>query len=227
MLLKIKLFLIFLLPLLFQFKVYSQAQKGMLMYQIENKQFKKTSFDKTGKIISYQYIKVGSITENNGVFSLEIKVKIYDNRGSLQKEETSKYNCKTKEGNIFMGVFPFINKPSKKIDINVLSKNTLYPPNITTSKSIDDFKIAATYKTGLLGISVKVDMDYKDRSIDKAKDGTFIITGVIITKINVAGIDVSNVIYKSEEKVDVSKGIVFQKFTENTGAYFIIKLISK
>lgn len=226
MALKIKLFLILFL-LLFQFKVYPQAQKGMLMYQIENKQFKKTSFDKTGKIIGYQYIKVGGITKNNGIFSLEIKVKIYNNKGSLQKEETSKYNCKTKEGNIFMGVFPFIKKPSKKIDINVLSNNTLYPPNITTSKSIDDFKIEAIYKTGLLGVSVKVNMDYKDRRINVLKDSTYIITGVINMKINVACIDVSNVLYKSEEKIDVSRGVVFQKFTENTGAYFIIKLISK
>jgi len=223
---EIKLFLILFL-LLFQFKAYSQVQKGMLMYQIENKQFKKTAFDKKGKIINYQYIKVGDLIEKNDVFTLEIKVKIYNRNGNLQKEETSIYSCKTKDSNIFMGVLPFIDKPSKKININVLSKNTLYSPNLATTKSIPDFKLAATYKTGLLGVIVKVDMDYKDRHINKIRDNTFIISGILAVKINAAGIDVSNTIYKTEEKIETSKGIVFQKFTKNNGAYFTIKLLSK
>jgi len=211
----------------YQFKVFSQSQKGMLMYQIENKQFKKTTFNKNNKIVNYQYIKVGKIIETKGVFSLDIKVKTYNNKGNLQNEETSKYNCKTKEGNIFMGILPFINKPSKKIDINVLSNNTLYPSNITTSKSIEDFKIIATYKTGLLGVNIKVYMNYKDRNIYKTKNNNYIITGIITMKVNVAGVNVSNVIYKSEEKLETSKGVVFQKFVEDSGAYFTIKLISK
>lgn len=220
------LVLLFLLPLS-QFKIYSQNQKGMLMYQIENKQFKKTSFDKDGKIISIQYIKVGNIVENNNVFILEIKVKSFNNKGVLQKEETSKYSCNTKGGNIFMGVLPFINKPSKKIDINVLSKNTLYPSDITASNRLNDYKIGVTYKTGLLGINSKININYKDRSINKTSVNTYVITGTIKINIYVAGINISRISYKSEEKIELSKGVIFQKFIEDTDAYFTIKLVSK
>jgi len=208
-------------------KVYSQDQNGMLMYQIENKQFKKTSFDKNGKMISYQYIKVGKLIKNNEVFSLEIKMKSYNKNGILKKEETSKYNCKTKEGNIFMGVFPFINKPSKKIDIIVLSKNYLYPTNFTGLKALDDYKLSVSYKTGMLGISTKINMNYTNRSVKKIGNNIIIITGKIEIKIFVAGVNVSNPNYKSEEKMDVSKGVIYQRFVDNTGAYFKIQLLNK
>jgi hypothetical protein len=229
MLLKNKLtfsVLLFLLPLS-QIKVYSQDQKGMLMYQIENKQFKKTSFDKEGKILSIQYIKVGNIVEINKDYILDIKIKSFNNKGVLQKEETSQYSCNIKGGNIFMGVIPFINKPSKKMVINVLSKNTLYPSDITASKRLNDYKIGATYKAGFLGVNTKINIDYKDRSINKTSVSTYVITGAIQIKIYVAGVNVSRINYKSEEILDLSKGVIFQKFVEDSGAYFTISLVSK
>lgn len=220
-------FLLFLFLLLHQFKAFSQSQEGMLMYKIENRQFKKTSYDKNKKLINYQYIKVGQIVENEGGYSLKIKVKTYSKSRTLKKEETSEYNCKTKEGSIFMGVFPFINKPSKKFDINVLTENYLYPTSLDGLRILDDYKLAVNYKTGLLGVSAKVNMSYINRKVKKVDDNTHIITGEIVMKIFVAGINVSNIKYKSEEKLEVSKGVVFQKFVEDTGAYFTIKLISK
>jgi hypothetical protein len=213
--------------LVFQFKTYSQSPKGMLMYQIENKQFKKTNFDKNHKIVGYQYIKVGNIIENNNVFSLEINMKKFDSKGNLKKEETSKYSCNRKEGSIFMGIIPFINKPSKKINIDVLSKKPLYPNNFQEINFLDDYKITATYKTGFLGVTAITNMDYRNRKIKKTNNNTYTIFGEINIKINVAGINISNISYKSEEILNASKGIVFQKFIENSGSYFTIQLINE
>jgi len=224
---KLILLCLFFLLLFSEFNTYSQTQKGMLMYQIENKQFKKTSFDKNNKVINYQYIKVGKIIQNKGIFSLEIKVKSFNENGTLKKEETSKYNCKTKEGNIFMGVFPFINKPSKKFDIDVLGGNTLYPTNLMKLKFLDDYRLRVNYKTGLLGISAKINMNYINRKVKKINDSIFVITGEIETNVFLAGVNVSNTNYKSEEKLEISKGIVYQKFAKDTGAYFTIQLLNK
>jgi hypothetical protein len=221
------IFTLLLFVLLFKFEMYSQSIKGMLMYQIENKQFKKTNFDKNHKIIDYQYIKVGNIIKNNNEFSLEINMKKFDEKGNLKKEETSKYSCNTKEGGVFMGIIPFINKPSKKININVLSKKSLYPSDITASKQLNDYKIAANYKAGFFGVNTKINIDFKDRSLNKTSAHTYVITGAIQIKINVAGVNISNISYKSEEKIDTSKGLIFQKFVEDTGAYFTINLVSK
>ncbi|AMC10955.1 hypothetical protein Lupro_06705 [Lutibacter profundi] len=197
------------------------------MYQIENKQFKKTNFDKNHKIVDYQYIKVGNIVKNNNGFSLEINMKKFDKKGNLKKEETSKYSCNTKEGGVFMGIIPFINKPSKKININVLSKNSLYPSNFQEINVLDDYKIIATYKTGFLGVTSITDMNYINRNIKKTDDNTYTILGEIDIKIEVAGVNISNISYKSEEKIDTLKGIVFQKFVENSGSYFTIQLINE
>jgi len=224
---KLNLLCLLFLLLFLESNIYSQTQKGMLMYQIENKQFKKTSFDKNNKIITYQYIKVGKIIQNEGVFSLEIRVKSFNENGTLKKEEISKYSCKTREGNIFMGVFPFINKPSKKFDINVLSGNTLYPTDLAGLKFLGDYRLRVNYKTGLLGISAKINMNYINRNIKKINDSTFVITGEIKMNIFVAGVNVSNVYYKSDEKLNTSKGIIYQKFVEDTGAYFTIQLLNK
>ncbi len=221
------IFTLLLFVLLFKFETYSQTPKGMLMYQIENKQFKKTNFDKNHKVIDYQYIKVGNIVQNNNVFSLEINMKKFDEKGNLKKEETSKYSCNTKEGGVFMGIIPFINKPSKKIDINVLSKKSLYPNNLQEINSLDDYRIIATYKTGFLGVTAITDMNYINRKIKKTNDNTYTILGEIDLKINVGGVNISNISYKSEEKIDTSKGIVFQKFVENSGSYFTIQLINE
>jgi len=213
--------------LLFKFELYSQSLKGMLMYQIENKQFKKTNFDKNHKIVDYQYIKVGNIVKNNNGFSLEINMKKFDKKGNLKKEETSKYSCNTKEGGVFMGIIPFINKPSKKININVLSENSLYPSNFQEINVLDDYRIIATYKTGFLGVTAITDMNYINRNIKKTNDNTYTILGEIDIKIEVAGVNISNISYKSEEKIDTLKGIVFQKFVENSGSYFTIQLINE
>jgi hypothetical protein len=221
------LFLLFLFLLSYQFKAFSQSQKGMLMYKIENRQFKKTSYDKNKKLIDYQYIKVGQIVKNKGAYSLKIKVKSYSKNSTLKNEETSEYNCKTKEGNIFMGVFPFINKPSKKFDIKVLTENYLYPASLNGLNALDDYKLTVNYKTGVLGVSANVNMSYINRKIKKIDDNTHIITGEIVMEIFLAGINVSNIKYKSEEKIENTRGITYQKFVEDSGAYFTIQLVSK
>lgn len=67
----------------------------------------------------------------------------------------------------------------------------------------------------------------KDRSINKTSVNTYVITGTIKINIYVAGINISRISYKSEEKIELSKGVIFQKFIEDTDAYFTIKLVSK
>jgi len=210
-----------------QSKVYAQVKKGMLMYLIENKEFKKESFNRSRALINYQDIKVGNIIESNGLFSLEIKTKTFDKDDNLKKEETSRYICNIKDGNIFMGVIPFINKPSKKINIKVLSGNFLYPTNITELNSIDDYRLALSYNSGVFGISSKIYLNYINRSIIKVDKNTYIIIGKIEIKTIITGVNISNLNYKSEERIELSKGIVYQKFVKDSGDYFTIKVVNR
>ncbi len=67
----------------------------------------------------------------------------------------------------------------------------------------------------------------ENKQFKKTNNNTYTISGEIDIKINVAGVNISNISYKSEEILNTSKGIVFQKFVENSDSYFTIQLINE
>lgn len=204
----------------------SQSYNGMLMFQIEGKQFKKNNYNKNGFLIGSQLLNIGKIKKDTKGYSLEINTKIFNKKGGLKSENSLKYLCgKSQNGTIFMGVIPFVNTVSRDINITVLSNNFLYPPSFKNSDNIDVFSILVNYKTGFFGVNTQTFINISNRNVKMTTDGVYNLTGNIEIKTYVGKLNILTLNYTSNEIIDSETGIISQKYTENDGSYFTIEHI--
>lgn len=204
----------------------SQSYNGMLMFQIEGKQFKKNNYNKNGFLIGSQLLNIGKIKKDTKGYSLEINTKIFNKKGGLKSENSLKYLCgKSQNGTIFMGVIPFVNTVSRDINITVLSNNFLYPPSFKNSDNIDVFSILVNYKTGFFGVNTQTFINISNRNVKMTTNGVYNLTGNIEIKTYVGKLNILTLNYTSNEIIDSETGIISQKYTENDGSYFTIEHI--
>lgn len=203
----------------------AQNNNGMLMFQIEGKQFKKINYNKNGFITDSQLLNIGNIKKDAKGYSLKINTKNFNKKGNLKSEKTFNYLCdKSQNGSIFMGVLPFVNTESNDINIIVLSNNFLYPSSFENTGKIDDFSLLVNYKTGFLGVNTKTYINIRNRKMKKTTTGTYNLTGNIELKSFIGNLNILTLNYTSNEIIDITKGVIFQKFNEKEGSYFTIEL---
>tara|TARA_R110001583_G_scaffold54108_2_gene166162 strand:- start:2695 stop:3387 length:693 start_codon:yes stop_codon:yes gene_type:complete len=212
----------FLIPLP---SLLAQENTGMLMFQIEGKQFEKNNYDKNGFITDSQVLNVGKIKKDTKGYSLKINTKIFNEKGTLKSEKSFNYLCdKSQNGAVFMGVFPFVNTKSGNINIEVLSNNFLYPNSLENEDKVNDFSLLVNYKTGFLGVNTKTFLNITNRKITKLINGRYELNGNIEIKTFVGKLNVLTLNYISNEIIEIANGIIFQKYTEKDGSYFTIEL---
>lgn len=203
----------------------AQSNNGMLMFQIEGKQFKKINYNKKGFIIDSQLLNIGKIKKDIKGYSLKINTKNYNKKGGLKSEKSFNYLCdKSQNGSVFMSVFPLVNTESKDINITILSNNFLYPSSFENIDKIDDFSLKINYKTKFLGVNTKTFIKFTNRKIKKITNENYNLTGNIEIKTFVGSINVLNLNYTLNEIIAIKNGIISQKYTKKDGSYFTIEL---
>ena len=205
----------------------AQQKEQMFIFQIEGNNYIKKNYDKNGELINSQTFIVGKIIINKEQYMMPLKIYLYNKKGRLEDSATTNYTCKPSDNKVLMNIFPFGNFSSDKTVKVALSNGELYPENIVEGGSLDEVLFSASIEGGVAGAfgsSTKIKI-YNRRIIKvNANQGTYHITSKIEIKAYMFGLKLDTIAYLIDEKISKQSGILEQKFLEDTGDFFTIKL---
>ena len=199
----------------------------MFIFQIEGNNYIKKKYDKKGELINSQTFIVGKIMIDKEQYVMPLKIYLYNKKRELEDSATTNYICKPFDNKVLMNIFPFGNFSSDKTVKVDLNNGELYPENIIEGGSLEEVEFSASIEGGVAGAfgsSTKIKI--YDRKIIKVNtnQGTYHITSKIEIKAYLFGIKLDTITYLVEEIISKQRGILEQKFQEDNGEYFIIKL---
>lgn len=195
------------------------AQNKMLIGQLSKKLVIRENFDKNNNLINKQTFKVGEIIETNDYFEIKVITQLFDKNGKPIDKYNTIYRCKPDESSILVMVFPFSNSNSKKTKINSTSVNF---KELYDMGNLEDVEMEISFDSGLLDFfGSKSILKLYDRKLQSNKTNK-----VIQSKLNIKayalGIRIKKFEYKVIEKLSLEGLLLFQKFTEKDGSYFMI-----
>jgi hypothetical protein len=194
------------------------AQNDMLIGQLANKLVIRENFDKNDNLLNHQTFRAGKVTKTKGHYELEVVTQLFDKNKKTTDKYTTIYRCKPdEEASVMVMAFPFSNPKSKETEINTTSKNF---KELYDLENLEDIEIEMSFDSGLLNFfGSKSIIKIYDRKLSSNKNN-------IKSKINIKayawGIRIKQLNYIVNEKLNNSRFLTYQKFTENDGSYFTI-----
>lgn len=220
--------IIFTLMLLFAVQsLTAQQEEQMLIFQIDGNNYIKKNYDKNKKLINSQTFIVGKIIINKEQYVMPLKIYLYNKKGELEDSAITNYSCNPSDSKVLMNIFPFGNFSSDKTVKVALSNGELYPENIVEGGNLDEVAFSASIEGGVAGAfgsSTKIKIYNRKIIKVNANQGTYHITSKIEIKAYMFGIKLGTITYLVDEVISKKKGILEQKFKEDTGEYFTINL---
>lgn len=218
--------LVFVFQLITSHSLIGQTENGMLIFQIDGNRYMRKNFNKENELQTYQTIEVGRTTSNNGNIETKMTVITYEKDGTLKDASQTNLICSPDLRQVLLGVFPFAGNKSKRSMIVKMNKGAiLYPTDWTALEQLEDFIFSLNFKGGAVGFfGTKSEISITNRKV-MPLEKTFGVSGEISIKAFVLGIKVSTIRYDFFEEIDVQRGIVQQKYTEDNGGYFTLEII--
>jgi hypothetical protein len=208
------------------FPVLGQGEDGMLIFQLDGNRYMRKNFNKENELSNYQTIEVGNVNNKDGKIEAKMTIITYDKDGTLEDASQTNLVCTPESKQVLMGIFPFAGTKSKRSMVAKMDNGAiLYPANWRKLKELADFNFNLDFKGGAVGFfGTKSTISIKNRKV-MPLENSFGVQGDMVIEAYVIGINVSTIKYKFFEEIDIQKGIVRQKFTENNGNYFTIEII--
>ena len=211
--------------------LYAQQNKQMFIFQIDENNYTKKSYDKKGELKSSQIFQVGEVKKGKELHTMPLKVYSYDKNNKLKDSSETKYTCKPSAGEIFMNVFPFAEfSVNKTVKIKLSSGNSFYPATWETGQEIADISFSLSLEGGVLGVfgtSSKIRIYERKITAHDTLKNTYTIIAKMQIIAYMFGIRMDTIEYTITETIHPQKGIIKQYFKESTGEYFTIKLTNK
>lgn len=203
-----------------------QSEDGMLIFQVDGNRYMRKNFNKENELLSYQTIEIDTARSIDGKIETKMTVVTYEKDGTLKGTSQTNLVCSPDSRQVLMGVFPFAGNKSKTSMIVKMSDNTiLYPTDWKRKSALKNFNFSLDFKGGAVGFfGTKSTVSIANRKV-MFLEKTFGVSGNITIKAYVLGIKVSTIKYDYFEEIDIEKGIVRQKFTEDNGEYFTVEII--
>ena len=108
--------------------LHAQQSEEMLLFEIDDNEYKKCNYNKEGELESFQKLLVGSIEENDETYRLPVELYSYNAEGELQDSTKTLYTCRPDEQQVLLNVFPFTDyDKGSEIKVNLLDSKTFYP----------------------------------------------------------------------------------------------------
>lgn len=204
----------------------AQVDDGMLIFQVDGNSYVRKNFDKNGKLKNYQTIEVGKINETKEKVESKMIVITYAADGTLKDASQTTLVCTPEARQVLMGIFPFAGEKSKKSLVVKMNENAImYPSGWRLLSELKDFNFNLNFSGGAAGFfGTKSDVSINNRKVMRSGN-LFGVTGKLTMKAYVFGIKISTIKYDFYEEIDEQKGIIRQKFTEESGEYFTTELM--
>jgi len=213
---------------LFSILAFTQESKEMLILQIEGNNYLRESFDKSGKIISKDLLKVGKLNRLKDQLTVNVKVYNYSKNGDIEDSSETKYTCSPNEEKILMKIFPFAAFSSDKtVKVQLNSEFELYPIPMKVDVTLDEISFTVSIEGGTLGFfgtngKGKI-ANRKVVAYDPTSNVYELISRITI-KSFLFGLNINTISYVVNEQIHSNKGVLKQVFKKPSGEYFTVKL---
>ncbi|HCD53663.1 MAG TPA: hypothetical protein DEQ34_14545 [Balneolaceae bacterium] len=211
--------------------LHAQQSEEMLLFEIDDNEYKKCNYNKEGELESFQKLLVGSIEENDETYRLPVELYSYNAEGELQDSTKTLYTCRPDEQQVLLNVFPFTDyDKGSEIKVNLLDSKTFYPISPEPGWEMKPIEFALNIDKGLVGfLGGKSKITIYERRVvsnDTLQTGQYQINSEVDLGVYVLGIKMKGFGYSVIEIIDKDRGIIWQKFTsEDDDSYFVIRLI--
>ncbi|SHG37079.1 hypothetical protein SAMN05443144_12621 [Fodinibius roseus] len=211
--------------------LHAQQSEEMLLFEIDDNEYKKCNYNKEGELESFQKLLVGSIEENDETYRLPVELYSYNAEGELQDSTKTLYTCRPDEQQVLLNVFPFTDYgKGSEIKVNLLDTKTFYPVSPEPGWEMKPIEFALNIDKGLVGfLGGKSKITIFDRRVvsnDTLQAGQYQINSEVDIGVYVLGIKMKGFGYRVFEIIERNRGIIWQKFTsKDDGSYFVIRLI--
>ncbi len=209
--------------------VFGQNGRSMLITEISGNKYEKKSYDKGGSIKSYQMFHLGTIESKGKYYELPMKTYSYDRNKQLKDSAETRLRCDFENSNLNMNIFPFAEKAvNKTVILSTEGSHLIYPKNPETDNELETVEFVMAIDGGVLDLfGSRTVIKLLDRKViaDQMDKSKYVINSTMTIKSYLIGIRILAITYRVEELISNSKGILEQKFTEPTGAYFTLKLM--
>lgn len=177
-------------------------------------------------MINYQIFEAGKIFQKNNDYILPITIYSYEKDGKLKDKNNTSYKCNPENREMLIAVLPHIGKSADtKLKVTDVSTSKLYPDNLKGIIKLDDYYFTLNIEGGLAGFfGTRSKVVLTDRSVKQVSSNEYSFTGAISIKSYAWGVNISTLKYRLTEKLDLNKGIVYQKMVESSGDYFTLEL---
>lgn len=205
--------------------VFAQQDKQMLIFKIEGNNYIRMNYDKNGELKNSQIFIVGKVVVNKDQYLMPLKIYLYNNKGELGDSTITNYTCKPSDNKVLMNIFPFSKLSADKTVKVALNNGEFYPENIVEGGDLEELSFSASIEGGVAGAfgsSTKIKV-YNRKTVNVTKE-TYHISSKIEIKAYLIGLKLKTINYLVEETISKQKGILEQKFKEENGEYFTIKL---
>ena len=207
--------------------IFAQDSKEMLILQIEGNTYLRESFDKAGKVISKDLLKVGKLNRLQDKLTVNVKVYNYGKNGNIEDSSETKYTCNPNEEKILMNIFPFAAFSSDKtVKVQLNSEFELYPNPMKVDVTLDDIAFTVLIEGGALGFfGTNSEGTIANRKVVayNPDSDAYTLTSTITIKSFLFGLNVNTISYVLREQINPNKGVLKQVFKEPSGEYFTVK----
>lgn len=208
---------------------FGQNGGSMLITEISGNKYEKKSYDENGSLRSYQMFHLGIIESKRGYYELPMWTYSYDGNKQLKDSAETRLRCDFENSNLNMNIFPFAEKAvNKTVILSTEGSHLIYPKNPETDNELEIVEFVMAIDGGVLDLfGSKTVIKLFDRKViaDQMDKSKYVINSTMTIKSYLIGIRILAITYRVEELISNSKGILEQKFTEPTGAYFTLKLM--
>ena len=203
----------------------AQENDGMLIFQVDGNKYIRKNFDKDGELKNYQTIEIGQLNKTGDNYETKMTTITYDADSTLKDASQTSLVCTPASRQVLMGIFPFAGgKSNKSLIVKMDEDAIMYPLDWRNFSTLKDFNFSLNFSGGAAGFfGTKSKVSITNRRVMPSKN-LFGVSGKLALKAYVMGLKIATINYDFYEEIDEESGIIKQKFTEESGAYFTIEL---
>jgi hypothetical protein len=216
--------------------VHSQSNLNMLLPLIEGNQYELKKYDKKGRLESYKIIKISKIRRDNQEFELEIITYNYNKESTLKDSVQTRLECGKSAENMVMSVLAFLgNSGDGNVRLEITSDEELFPTELSKDMNLKDVRMNIKVQQGALSFfGAKTKIAIRNRKltmidspdVPEGEANGYNLTGKMLIKAYMLGINLKSAIYDIKEVVEIDKGLVRQVIKQANGSYFDLRLIN-